>query len=70
MNNPTTRDKFNRQKENNAIVNNEVDEIILQENNKLIAEYEAHENTDSEIDENNIYEIDNMILDEKKENTE
>ena len=41
--NPATRNKFNRQKENNAIVNNSVDEILLQENNKVVAEAEAHQ---------------------------
>ena len=30
--NPIPRNKFNRQKDNNAVVNSEVDEILLQEN--------------------------------------
>ena len=39
-----TRDKFNRQEENNFIVNNAADEIILQENNKVSAEAKSHQN--------------------------
>ena len=57
----TTRNKFNRQQENNAIFNHEVDEIIMQENNKVNAEDEAHENIDSVVDKNDIYHIDNII---------
>ena len=52
---------------NNDIVQNAVDEIIQQENKKLSAEDEAHGSIYSGIDENNIYEIDNMILDEETE---
>ena len=44
-----------------------MDEIILKENNKVSAEEEAHENTESDFDENDLYQIDNMSLDEKKE---
>ena len=47
-----------------------MDDIILQESNKLSAEYEAHGNIDSEIDKNYIYMIDNMSPGENKENTE
>ena len=65
-----SKNKFNIQQENNTIVNNTVDEIILQENNKLSAEAESHKNIDSEIDENDLYLIDNMSLDENKEKTE
>ena len=64
---PAAKKKFSRQKENNAIFQNIVYEIIQQENKKLSAEDEAHGSIYSGIDENNIYEIDNMILDEKKE---
>ena len=38
---PTTIKKFNRQEEENASVNNGVDEIILQKNNKVSGEAEA-----------------------------
>ena len=39
---PVTRKKCNIQQENNYAVNNEVYEIILQDNNKVSAEAEAH----------------------------
>ena len=45
-------------------------EIILQENKKLGAEDESLGNIDSEIDGNDLYDIYNMSLDEKKENIE
>ena len=61
------KNKFIRQKDYNAIVQYEIDEIILQENNKLSAEYEAQEKINHEIDENDLYEIDTMSLDEYKE---
>ena len=64
---PAAKKKFSRQKENNAIFQNIVYEIIQQENKKLSAECEAHKNIDSKIDKNDIYDIDNMTLDEKKE---
>ena len=38
------KNKFNRQKKNNAIVNHALDEMILQENNKVSAEAGAYEN--------------------------
>ena len=41
---PATRNKFNIQKDNNDIVNHAVDEILLQENNKVSAESEIYEN--------------------------
>ena len=59
-----TRIKFNRQKENNCIVNYAVDEMLLQENNKV-----STENIESELDGNDLYHIYNMSLDNKKENT-
>ena len=37
MQNPTKTNKFNRKQEKHGIVQNAVDEIILQENNKLSA---------------------------------
>ena len=66
-NEPVANNKFSRQQENSAIVQHAFDEIILQEKNKLSAEDESQENIDSEIDDNDLYDIDNMILDEKKE---
>ena len=37
----------------------------MQENNKVSAEEEAHENIESELDEDDLYHIDKMSLDEK-----
>ena len=47
-----------------------MDGILLQENNKVSAEEEAHKNIESELDENYLYQIDNMSLNDKKEKTE
>ena len=47
-----------------------MDEIFLWENNKVSAEEEAHENIEYDFYENDLYQIDNMSLDEKKENIE
>ena len=46
--NPVPRNLFNRQKENDSIVNSEVDEIFLHENQNLSAENETHENVESD----------------------
>ena len=59
---------FNKNKENNDMVQHPVDNIILQQNSKKRAEDEAHENIDHEVDLKDLYEIDNMSFDEKKEN--
>ena len=58
--------KFNRKQEKNAMDQHAVYQIILKKKNKLSAEDEAHNNVDSEIDEDGLYEIDNMSLHEKK----
>ena len=60
-----TRKEFNIQQDNNDIVNHAEDKILLQENNKVSAEEEAHENIESELDEDDLYHIDKMSLDEK-----
>ena len=65
--NPVPGNKFNRQKDNNAIVNSAVDEILLNENKKVSAEKEAPAYVESNFDENELYQIDNMSLDETKE---
>ena len=65
----TNRKEFNRQQENNYIVNHALDEILLRENNKVSAEAEAHENIEAKLDYNNLYQIDNMSLDETKQDT-
>ena len=46
-----------------------MDEILPQYNNKVSAEAEAHENIESDLDENDIYNIDNISLDDRKEKT-
>ena len=61
--------KLNRKKENNAFVKQLVSVILLQENIKVSAE-EAHENIESYFDDNDLYQIENMSLDDKKENIE
>ena len=66
--NNENRNKYTRQKYNNTIVNSAVDEIILQENNKVSAGTEAQEIIESEFDENDLYWIDNMSLEEKRKN--
>ena len=65
---PAKMKKFNRNQEKNYIVHNAVDEIILQKNNTLSVEDKTHDNIDHEIDEDYLYEIENIILDENKEN--
>ena len=47
-----------------------MDQILPQENNKVSSEYERNKNIESDIDENDIYQIDNISLDDKKENKE
>ena len=66
-NDATNRKKFNSQ---HAIVNSSVDEILLQENQKLISEKGEHENIESDFDENDLYQIDNMSLEDTKEKLE
>ena len=53
--------------ENNAIVNNAVDEILLTENQKLSSAREAPEFFDSDYDESNFYQVYKMSLEETKE---
>ena len=66
--NPTNRNKYTRQQYNNTIVNSAVDGIILQENNKLSDGTESQEIIETEFDENDLYRIDNVSLEEKKKN--
>ena len=58
--------KINRYQENNDVVQHVVNYIIFQQNKKLSVEDESHENIKSKVDENYLYEIDDMSLDEKK----
>ena len=64
---PANRNKFNRHQETNAIVKSAVDEIILQENQKVIYEKGAHENIESDFDWNKTYQIYNMSLKKTRE---
>ena len=50
------------------MVQHAVDEIILQgkENKKFSMKDETHENIDSEVDEYELYELDKIIIDEKR----
>ena len=68
--NPVLRNKFNRQQENNAIFNSAVDEILLHKNEKLSAMKESNKNIKSYFDENKLYHIDNMSLENKTEKLE
>ena len=63
---PAFKKKFEKQKKNNAMVQHAVDEIILKEKEKLIVKYEIHDNIDNESNEDELYEHEKNILDEKK----
>ena len=56
---------MNRQQENNAIINNTVDEILLTQ--KVSAtNHESPEFLDSYYDANNLYQVEKMSLEETK----
>ena len=58
---------LNRHQENNAIFNNAVDEIILNETQKVSdTNHEAPEFLDSDYDANNLYQVDKMSLEDTK----
>ena len=44
-----------------------MDKILLHENEKLSAAKEAHEKVESDFDENELYHIENMSLEDTKE---
>ena len=52
--------------ENNTIVNNVVDEILLNETKKVSAAREAPGFLDSDCDENELYQVEKMSLEETK----
>ena len=56
--------------ENNVIINNVVDEIRLNETQKVSTEREAPEFLDSDFDENDLYQDEKMSLKETKEKLE
>ena len=67
---PVPRNFLKRHQENNAIINNVVDEILLNETQKVGAAMEAPEFLDSDYDENNLYQVEMMSLEETKEKLE
>ena len=52
------------------IVNNAVDELLLAENQKLSSAREASEFLDYDYDENDVYQFDEMSLEETREKLE
>ena len=65
INTAWNQENFGRYQENDAIAQHVVDEIIQQEKEKLSVKDETHENIDDEVDEDDMYDIDKIILDEK-----
>ena len=61
---------FNRNLENNDIINNVLDDIILNETQKVSSLTEAPELLDSDCDKKDLYPVDIMILEETKEKIE
>ena len=61
------RNKFNKHQENNTIRISAVDEILLNENQKVSAAKESAENIESDFDDKEHYNIDNMRLKNTKE---
>ena len=65
---PTPRVNFNGRQENNAIVNNAVDEILRNETQRVSAtNHEAPEFLESDYNANDLYQVDHMSLEETKE---
>ena len=56
--------------ENNAIINNVVGEILLNETQKRSSAREAPEFLDSDCDENNLHHVDKTSLEETEEKLE
>ena len=56
--------------QNNAIVKRAVDEIMLQQKEILIVKDKTHENIQDEVNEYDMYEINKINLDEKKDVSE
>ena len=56
--------------ENNGIINNVVDEILLNETQKVSAAREAPDVLDSDCDENNIYWVQKISLERTKKKLE
>ena len=62
----TIKKNDGRQQENNAIVQHAVDDILLQDKDKLSVEDETHKNIDGEVDEDELYNLEQMVFDEKE----
>ena len=59
---------LNKQQENRIIINNAVDEILFNETKKVSAvNHEAPDFLEMDYDENDLYQMENMSLDETKE---
>ena len=54
----------------NAIINNVVDDILLNETQKVSSAREAPEFLDFDFDENNVYQVGKISLEETKEEIE
>ena len=56
--------KDSRKKENHAIINNVVDDILLNETKKISAvNHEAPDVLENDYDENDVYQVENTSLD-------
>ena len=62
--------KINKQLENNTIINNVIVDILLNETQKVGAAREATDVLDSDYDDNYLYQVDKMSLEETKNNIE
>ena len=62
---PEIKKKFERNKNKNAIFQHSVDDIILQEKEKLSVKEEKYENIDDEVDKDELHELDKISLDYK-----
>ena len=63
---PATKKNIGWQQYNNDIVQHTADEIILKDNLKLSVRGKTHENTDDEVNEDDLYDLDQISLDDKE----
>ena len=69
--NPKPKFCFQKKQENHTIIENMVDELHIVESKKVRAvNHEAPEFLENDYDENNLYQVENMILGETKEKIE
>ena len=67
-NNPVPRKIFHKKQENHAIINNDVDEILLNKTQKASAvNHEAPNFLENYYDDNDLYQVENMSLEDTKE---